>query len=204
MSVIYPCRRFAPKYRRTAGVLLVLFLLFFPPPAGEASIGPDETGYFEALGQKAYREGDYEASVLFFSKAILSSPEEAELYLSSAKAWVKAGNLTQAANDAHEAIRIAPEREEGYCLNSYILYLSGETEEAAAAADSAVELFPLSPLAYYGRAVIWESIGDFDRAIADYTEALRLYKKIPRKMRKQGFNFHSRGLNPPPLGGIRF
>jgi tetratricopeptide (TPR) repeat protein len=182
------CRRFAKKCRQAAKILLALSLLFLSPLSGGAATGPDATGHFAALGQKAYREGDYEASVLFFSKAILNSPEEAVLYLGSAKAWVKAGNLGQAANDAREAVRIAPNQEEGYCLHSYILYLLGEEEESLAVADRAIELFPASPLAYYGRAVILESLDDFERAIADYTKALRLYKKIPRKMRKQGLS----------------
>ncbi|MDR2006073.1 MAG: tetratricopeptide repeat protein [Acidaminococcales bacterium] len=176
------------KWRQTTKNLFFLFLFLFLPLTGNASIGPDAGAYFAAMGQKSYREGEYEASVLFFSKAILSNPEQAELYLGSAKAWVRAGNLIQAANDAREAVRIAPDREEGYFFNSYILHLLGEESEAAAGADRAIEIFPASPFAYYGRAVIWESASDFGRAIADYTEALRLYKKTPKKARKQGMH----------------
>ncbi|MDR3349177.1 MAG: tetratricopeptide repeat protein [Acidaminococcales bacterium] len=181
------CRLLGAKCRQTA-IFLFIFLFLFLPRSGNAAIGPDAGAYFAAMGQKSYREGDYGASVLFFSKAILNSPERAELYLGSAKAWVKAGDLTQAANDAREAVRIAPDREEGYCLNSYILYLMGEQDEAVAFADRTVEIFPASPFAYYGRAVVWESLSDFSRAIADYSEALRLYKKMPKRLRARGMN----------------
>jgi tetratricopeptide (TPR) repeat protein len=176
---------FLKKRRPLIGRCILAFLLFFWAPAYAALSAPAD-GDFAALAQKAYRNGDYEASVLLFSKAILFYPEQAELFLGSAKAWVKAGNLQQALNDAREAVRVAPERTEGYCMLAYVLHLSGEDGEALATVNIAVGLLPESPLAYYGRAIIREAASDFEQAIADYTEAIRLHKKMPRKTRTRG------------------
>ncbi|HJT35199.1 MAG TPA: tetratricopeptide repeat protein [Pirellulales bacterium] len=41
--------------------------------------------------------------------------------------------------------------------------------------DDAIRLNPRDAAAYRGRAATWFASGDHDRAIADYTEAIRLY-----------------------------
>ncbi|HQU45656.1 MAG TPA: tetratricopeptide repeat protein, partial [Pirellulales bacterium] len=49
-----------------------------------------------------------------------------------------------------------------------------EFEHAVSDCDKSIEMFPRDPRAYHARAFVWRSQGQYDKAIADHTAAIKL------------------------------
>ena len=137
-----------------------------------------------AEGKGAYKRGENQKAVYYFSKAILLDNERGEIFLHSAKAWVELGDYQQAINDLDECIRLDPTGIEGYCMRSYILQMQGDHQKAIFDINILLNSYPNNAPLYYVRAFIFEQAGDFDKAIADYTQALKLNKSVPGKRKK--------------------
>ena len=92
-------------------------------------------------------------------------------------------DLDQARNDFNEAIRLDPTFHEVYAARGSILLRSGELDAAATDMTEAVRLSIESPAnvkaaIYVARATIWEASEDYEKALEDSMEAIKIDPKF--------------------------
>ncbi len=136
----------------------------------------------EAAQQSA--AGDYRAALEIYDEYLLENPEDAEVYGFRALAHIALADLDAALTDIGTGIRYAEDEPE---LAARLLVLRAEfhvrAEDIPAALvdyDAALEYNPAYPLAYFNRALVHESVADYDAALADYTALIEIAGRAVR------------------------
>lgn len=69
---------------------------------------------FKEQGDDAFRNGDYETAISFFSQAIAIDPDHHILYSNRSAAYMKADSKSKALHDAEKCVSLAPDWVKGY------------------------------------------------------------------------------------------
>ena len=167
------------------------------------NLNPDDTklkyAYYElgnakkSLGQNAdakrdyakayYYEGkansnnhQYQAAVKSFDKSIDLNPDYAEAYYARGNAQTPGGNYQAAIIDYTKVIDLNPDYAEAYYArgNAKIKLGIDYFQEAVQEYTEAINLKSKFAEAYYNRGVIWHRLGESQKAIDDFSEAIRL------------------------------
>jgi tetratricopeptide (TPR) repeat protein len=118
-------------------------------------------------GNKAYREGRFEAAVDAYTRAVKRNPS-AELYLNLGHGYVQLGKFAEAVDAYQIALKLAPETQDGHWLLGHALY-------GAERYDDAIQHFwKAAParkeaLLWIGQA--YERLEDFVSAETSYRDA---------------------------------
>jgi tetratricopeptide (TPR) repeat protein/predicted Ser/Thr protein kinase len=91
-----------------------------------------------------------------------------------ARASVITGDLDEALRAAEKLLDIGEDPGEWPLFRGSILARLGRYEEAIQTYDHALSLNPRKRTAYHQRAHVWRRLGDYSRAVADYTKAIEL------------------------------
>jgi tetratricopeptide (TPR) repeat protein len=106
--------------------------------------------------------------------AIRQNPNDPQLYLDRAWAFVNFGKLDFAIADYTQALAIDPDNAKAYIARAEVLRDHGEYDRAIEDCNEAVRLRPNEFHGYALRGVLLEMKGEKDKAIADYRRALSL------------------------------
>ncbi|MGO4183070.1 tetratricopeptide repeat protein [Paenibacillus sp. MCAF9] len=144
----------------------------------------------ESCMKKAYEfifNSDFEQAIYWFEKAIEVEPENAFYYHTCAVSCARSGKWTKAKQHAESAVRLAPELAEyRYHLqtveagilqaeaNFLLAKVPPELHEAAPLLERAALLDPLSFDAFYTLGVLYASLSQYDKAVINAREAMRL------------------------------
>ena len=129
----------------------------------------------------AYDEkGEYDRAIADYTEAIRIKPDYAEAYRNRGVAYAEKGEYDRAIADYTEAIRLKPDYAEAY-YNRGIAYArkasttkpSPTTRKPSGSSRTMPRRTPIVALAYGAK-------GEYDRAIADCTEAIRLKPDLCR------------------------
>ncbi len=102
-------------------------------------------------------------------------PLEAENYLGIAFKFYQDGNMELALKNIEKAIELEPERAEYWLNKALFLEKLKRYEDAFNALDKAVSLDKkIAPFALSNKGLIFQRLGNFDKAIRCFDEALRL------------------------------
>jgi tetratricopeptide (TPR) repeat protein len=117
--------------------------------------------------------GEYGNAIADADNAIKMKPKESKFYVSKGWVYLCMGDLVQASKYFAHAILFLIKNTSYFDIG--VLYgLKGYYEEAIANFNSAIKLKPDVAGFYHVRAGAYYSNGDFDLAIADYSEAIRI------------------------------
>ena len=134
--------------------------------------------------------------------AIASNSNDANAYLQRAAAFYQQGDKQKSLQDLNQVTRINPKSSLAWFLQGGVLQELGRNEEAAVASyDRAIqansEWGKINPAdAYLNRGNLRSEQGDYARAIADFTEMIRLKpKNVAAAYALRGLNYQRRGNN---------
>ncbi|CCF75306.2 stress-induced-phosphoprotein 1 [Babesia microti strain RI] len=97
---------------------------------------------YKALGNDAFKTGDFEKAVELFTKGIISNPTEHTLYSNRSGAYASLGKYKEALDDAKKCIELNPKWPKGYSRLGYAQYNLGQRDEAIASYKKGLEIDP--------------------------------------------------------------
>ena len=134
---------------------------------------PNDALHYNARGLAYLRLHDFEKAVADFSQAMKLDQREPAFYANRADTYNNMGEWAKAQADYDQAIRLEPLISSIY-TNRAEAYGRGEEAKALADLDQAIWLAPARARCYQARGQTYFEMGDFDKALADFSEALRL------------------------------
>ena len=128
-------------------------------------------GYFNSV------EGDLNAAITDYSKAIEVEPDAPDAYFRRAQAFEARGLYERAVQDYTSYIDRAPSYDVAYSNRGLSRARTGDLEGAIPDFDKAVELNPSNAVTLVNRASVKDMLGRVEDAVADYEIALEVDAK---------------------------
>jgi tetratricopeptide (TPR) repeat protein len=130
-----------------------------------------------SLGQKTrYAKGDT-AALPFYKRAVELDPNFAYAYLGPSVSYGNLGELGLAAKYARKAYELrdkVSERERFSIEGFYYLNVTGELEKAGQTYELWKQTYPRNSTPYGNLGVISSTLGNYEKALSEYSESLRL------------------------------
>jgi eukaryotic-like serine/threonine-protein kinase len=131
-----------------------------------------------SLGRKlATGKGDYADAVPLFQRAIHLDPKFAMAYASLGTTYQNMGEKGLAAENTKEAYELraqVSESEKFYIESHYHQVVTGDLERARQIYELWAQTYPRENIPPNNLGVIYQSLGQYDKALAEFREALRL------------------------------
>ncbi|MGA9770397.1 MAG: protein kinase [Blastocatellia bacterium] len=130
-----------------------------------------------SLGQKFYGRAKIVEAIRYYKRAVEIDPDFALAYCALAFSYANAsqsGLATQCAEKAYMRRDRANEREKLTILNSYYLFVTGEVDKRIEEAELRKQLYPRDSSAFTNLSLAYSQIGQFEKAVSESREALRL------------------------------
>jgi len=131
-----------------------------------------------SLGQKTLvAKGDWAAAVPLFQRAIRLDPNFAMAYAHARVDYSNLGETSLASENTKKAYELrerVSEREKFYIESHYYHYVTGDLEKARQAYELWAQTYPRDLVPPNNLGVIYENLGEYDKALAESREALRL------------------------------
>lgn len=115
-------------------------------------------------------------AIPYFTERLRAGGRDALAYAHRGRAWMEKGDLDKALKDYDEAIRAASEGEEFRPIIGRLLGVRRVTP-------------PPSPAWFRNRGVVFHEKGDYDKAIRDFAEAIRLNPQEPLTYLDRGITY---------------
>src|SRR5882724_481236 len=167
----------AAKLREKLGESLVT-VQKLDTPIEQASTPSLEALQAYSLGRKTLvGKGDWAAAVPLFQRAIRLDPNFAMAYASLGVDYSNLGETTLASENTKKAYELrerVSEREKFYIESHYYQYVTGNLEKARQAYELWAQTYPRDLVPPSNLGVIYENLGEYDKALAESREALRL------------------------------
>lgn len=172
--------------------------------AAALKIAPQLAHAHFGLGQIFKAREDWPHAAEEFAKAAASTSEDADVGEFTANsegqfransltehgfALFKSGDLKQPLADYEAAAKLCPTCSAPERNKALLLEAQKKPTEAAAAADRAIALNPRSAPAFLIRGSLEAHLGRLEAAIADFSEAIRLYPAFPLAYKARAFTY---------------
>jgi len=125
------------------------------------------------------RQGEYQAALAEFTRAIRRDPTYADAFYNRALVCLAIGNLGAAVSDFGNVVEIRPDFVEGYIRRARLLTAIGEHEQAVSNLTKAVEIDPRCVNAYFQRSLVHYTNGEYNKAWNDVREIQDLGTQVP-------------------------
>jgi tetratricopeptide (TPR) repeat protein len=112
---------------------------------------------------------NYRAAMSDFDEAIHRDPKEASYFIGRSLTWVAQEDFDKAITDATDAIRLDAKCAFARFALGFVHQRRKAFKEALAAYTDAIQMMPTFFRAREARAVIWQEIGERDKAVEEYT-----------------------------------
>jgi tetratricopeptide (TPR) repeat protein len=122
-------------------------------------------------------KGDDAAAVPLFQEAIRLDPSFAMAYASLGTIYWNLGETSLAAENTRKAYELrerVSEREKFYIESHYYKYVTGDLEKSREVYELWAQTYPRDWLPVSSLAIIYENLGQYDKALAEAREAVRL------------------------------
>jgi tetratricopeptide (TPR) repeat protein len=150
----------------------------FDTPVEQATTPSLEALQAYSLGRKTMvGKGDYAAAVPLFQRAIGLDPNFAMAYASLGTSYDSLGETSLGAENTRKAYELrerVSEREKFYIESHFYNYVTGDLEKARQAYELWAQTYPRDLVPPYNLGVIYANLGQYDKMLAEYREALRL------------------------------
>ena len=125
-------------------------------------------------GNRAYKKGEYDKAITYYSQAIDRSPNDIESYKLRGDAKIQLEQYDEALVDYEEIINIEPNNAAAYQARGTAKFYLGQNEEALDDFDKAIHLNPGDRHFYKSRADVNRALEFLDKASDDFQTALCL------------------------------
>jgi tetratricopeptide (TPR) repeat protein len=161
---------------------------------GSMPAGSDIAVAYKNRGSAYENRHDYDRAIGDYNKAIRMKPDYAAAYYARGLAYLNKSDYDYAIADFELAIRIEPKFARAFSARGAAYIDTGENDRAFSDLDQAIGLFPTFDSAYVNRGVAHYKLRrDYDRAIADYTLAIRLNPANSNAVRYRGNLYFEKG-----------
>jgi tetratricopeptide (TPR) repeat protein len=148
-----------PSYSHTAS----------PSNASAYKMLKKEAEYLHSEGYAARKNGDYNAAIMFYTKALDVLPTHFKALFNRGFAYDKIGEYDKAIKDYTKAIEIDPQNAFTYYNKGISLDRKGEYDEAIWFFTKAIELEPKKADFFHNRGFAYRKKKDYEKAIEDYS-----------------------------------
>ncbi|MBI2296795.1 MAG: tetratricopeptide repeat protein [Betaproteobacteria bacterium] len=132
--------------------------------------------YYYRRGQLFQDKKEFDKAIADFSEVIKVAPIYTAAYYYRGLAWRDKKEFDKAVADFSAALKLAPNHAEAYLRRGFILWrVNKEPEKGIADFSEVIKFKPGEPLAFYYRGWIWKDKKEFDKAVTDLTEAVKLF-----------------------------
>jgi tetratricopeptide (TPR) repeat protein len=150
----------------------------FDTPAEQATTPSLEALKAYSLGRKTMvGKGDNAGAVPFFQRAIRFDPNFAMAYASLGVDYSNLGETSLGVENTRKAYELrerVSEREKFYIESHYYHYVTGDLEKARQAYELWAQTYPRDDVPPYNLGVVYANLGQYDKMLAEFREALRL------------------------------
>ena len=147
-------------------------------PIEEATTPSLEALQAYSMGRKALIvQGNYSAAVPLFQKAIQLDPNMAMAYASLGTTYSNLGEKELASLSTGKAFELrskVSEREKFYIESHYYAFVTGDLVKAKQVYELWAQTYPRDAIPSTNLGVVYQTLGQYERALEDYKEALRL------------------------------
>jgi tetratricopeptide (TPR) repeat protein len=153
-------------------ICLFIFIIFFLN-------GCSKETYFIYLGNREGREGNYDLAIKYYDKVLKINPYNTEIYYNRGLAWDYKGDLNNAISDYTKALEIKKDFKDAYHNRGLIYNKKGNYDLAVSDFTKALHYNPDNSQKFqliFNRAYAWFEMNDFEKAIDDYTEAIKIHE----------------------------
>lgn len=133
---------------------------------------------FYKQGVEKMEEGECEAAIKLFTKAIVSKPNHAKALMSRGQCYLQANDHEKALADLNAAIKFNAKLDEAFKSRGDLYSMIGKFREAIADHTQMLRLVPDDHDTLMARAAAYREIGDTRRAEADERKADKVWKSI--------------------------
>ncbi len=144
-----------------------------PPGDAEAPQAGNQRGVALA------RQGEYQAAIAEFTRAIRRDPTYADAFYNRAMVYLAIGNLGAAASDFGRVVEIRPDFVEGYIRRARLHAAMNEHDQAISDLTKAVEIDSRCVRAYFQRSLVRYTKGQYDKAWDDVGRIQDLGSAVP-------------------------
>ncbi|MBN1510130.1 MAG: tetratricopeptide repeat protein [Sedimentisphaerales bacterium] len=149
--------------------------------AGQVPPGdPEDAQAYNHRGVALARQGEYQAALAEFARAIRRAPTSVDAFYNRALVCLAIGNLGAAASDLGKVIEIRPDFVEGYIRCARLHAAMNQHEQAISCLTKAIEIDPHCVRAYFERSLVHYARGDYSRAWDDVRQTQNLGTRVPR------------------------
>jgi tetratricopeptide (TPR) repeat protein/predicted Ser/Thr protein kinase len=131
-----------------------------------------------SLGRKTMQgKADYTAAVPLFERAIQLDPKFAMAYATLGTTYHNLGEKILAAKNTEKAYELrthVSEWEKFYIESHYHHFVTGDLEKARQVYELWAQIYPRELVTPTNLGVIYQTLGQFDKSLAEYREAMRL------------------------------
>ncbi len=125
------------------------------------------------------RQGDYQAAIGEFTRAIRRDPTCVDALCNRALVYAALGNLGPAASDLAKVVEIRPTYVEAHVRQARLHAAINEHEEAIADLTRAIEIDPRCAEAYFQRSLVHYARGTYEEAMNDVRQVQSLHLPVP-------------------------
>ncbi len=126
------------------------------------------------LGNRLFKEGNYEDAIKKYSEALIKSPDNFKIYFNRSLAWKSLNEMNNALKDLDKVIELKPELPFPYLERGIIRGEQGLEDLELKNYNKAIELKSDYIQAYHNRGFLKEENGDYNSAFQDYSRALEI------------------------------
>ncbi len=123
------------------------------------------------------KNGNCEAAIGEFSKAIVVNPNYAPAYSARGDAYRQSGQQQKAIEDCSKAIELEPKSAIAYGIRGYAYWCLSQYQNAVDDCSKAIQLYPIYVFAYETRGAAYKGWGQHQKAIEDCSKAIELDPK---------------------------
>ena len=136
---------------------------------------PDSSAWFSNRGLLWHDKKDYDKAIGDYSEAIRLNPKSGEVYHNRGQAWDAKKDYDKAIADYDEALKLKDPNEK-----------TGVSSVAETTGGDSVAMVNSRATTFNNRGIAWQDKQDYDKALADYEEAIRLDPnyRTPRSNRR--------------------
>lgn len=138
---------------------------------------PQEAQAWFYQGIQQFNNGDYQAAIVSYDKALAILPEAHEVWYNRANALFKLGRTYDAIASYDKALQYKEDKSDAWNNRGNALFKIGRSEEAIYSYDKALEIQPNYQQAWYNRGVALGHVGRLEEAIASYDKAVAIEPK---------------------------